>query len=225
MIRKNINIKLPVKRYNQQYKLIKNIEQNKLQKSYAILCNNHQSPNILNIPYFMIVGLHRVLLANLEKSIQKTIPKKFCCIIASNLHAVDRLYFALKLSEYKQVDIYGSTFLTNSDNSQLPESELNNKDLFQNYKFVICFENTFAEEYITEKLPNAFTSPNSIPVYRGASSVGDYFNIKAFIGYESSQSSYHKMIETIIELDQDDKKFQRMLQEPILTEQNRTEQN
>ena len=215
-IQKNINLMIPHKRYN---KLYLHIMQNRSPNFYAILSNSLQAKNVLNIPYFMMVGLHRVLL-HTKRVDQYFIPKKFCCMIASNLHAVDRLHFALKLSQYKKLDIYGKTFLTNADNSQLPDLETDNQQIFQNYKFVICFENSFADEYITEKLAIALTSPTSIPVYRGASNVSDYFNTKAFIEYGTSQNSYDKMIERIKELDQDDEKFRKVLQEPILTYQN-----
>lgn len=53
-------------------------------------------------------------------------------------------------------------------------------ELYKPFKFVIAFENTVSEGYITEKLTNAFLA-NSVPIYYGAPDVGDYFNNKSFI--------------------------------------------
>ena len=43
-----------------------------------------------------------------------------------------------------------------------------NRELFRDYKFVICFENSIANDYITEKLPNVMLA-NSIGIYQGGS--------------------------------------------------------
>jgi hypothetical protein len=51
---------------------------------------------------------------------------------------------------------------------------------YKPYKFVIAFENTLVDGYITEKLTNAFLS-HSVPIYYGAPDVGKYFNTQAFI--------------------------------------------
>lgn len=147
------------------------------------------------------------------------IAKKFCCIVISNITASERIHFALKLLKYKKVDIFGKTKYTNSDNSKLPRHHLENSHLFQQYKFVICFENSFADEYITEKLPNAMLG-NAIPIYRGAPNVAIYFNAQSFIDYEGYDKSYNKMMEKIIELDQDDKKYAQFLKQPFITKQN-----
>ena len=44
------------------------------------------------------------------------------------------------------------------------------------YKFVICFENSEEDAYITEKIINPLLA-NVIPVYWGNKRIGDYFNI------------------------------------------------
>ena len=89
-----------------------------------------------------------------------------------------------------------------------------NQELFRDYKFVICFENSYANDFITEKLPNVMLA-NSIGIYRGAPNVDEFFNTKSFINYDN-YGSYDKMIEKIIELDKDDDKYQKFLEEPFL---------
>jgi hypothetical protein len=52
--------------------------------------------------------------------------------------------------------------------------------MYKPYKFVIAFENTVMNGYITEKLTNAFLA-HSVPIYYGAPDVGHYFNKQSFI--------------------------------------------
>ena len=91
-----------------------------------------------------------------------------------------------------------------------------NQALFRDYKFVICFENSMAEDYITEKLPNAMLG-NSIGIYHGAPNVGEYFNTKSFI-HCADYPNYEAVIQRIIELDQDDEQYRQMLREPFFVD-------
>lgn len=175
-------------------------------REFVIVTNDITGKNILVLPYFLQLGYIKKSLPKLNKKNTMKFPKKFCCIILSNDSAFDRIDFVKKLSKYKKVDIYGRTKLTNADNSKLPDSWSENPKFYSQYKFVICFENSFEKEYITEKLPNVLLS-DAIPIYRGAPNVGEYFNTKSFINYEDCNGSYEKMIEKIIELDRDDKRY------------------
>ncbi len=196
---------------------IKKISKNDNKKDYAIICNDIKGKNILNLPYFFHVNYIMNKIFQNKKKIK--IPKKFCCILISNESAFDRINFVKKLSRYKKVDIYGKTSLTNSDNSKLPDGFHNNSTFYSQYKFVICFENSFSNEYITEKLPNVMIG-KSIPIYRGAPNVGEYFNTKSFINYDD-YGSYEKMIEKIIELDKDNDKYLEFANIPFLTKKNK----
>jgi hypothetical protein len=54
------------------------------------------------------------------------------------------------------------------------------------YKFIICFENSYINDgYITEKIFNCFFS-NSIPLYSGSERIHDYFNSDSFINIDDS---------------------------------------
>jgi hypothetical protein len=212
----HLNLNLPLKYMRKNYIIfIKKIENYK--NKYVILCNSQKGKNIFNLPFFMSTGQFKDILKFKNKNFQKN---KFCCFIVSNLSAIERISFYEKLSKYKKIDCYGKTYLSNSNNDELPNNFTENKQFFQQYKFVICFENSFAEEYITEKLPNVMLG-NSIPIYRGAQNVSTYFNTKSFINYENYEKSYDKMIEKIIELDKDDEKYKKFLKQPWMTKQNK----
>jgi hypothetical protein len=53
-------------------------------------------------------------------------------------------------------------------------------DQYSSFKFVIAFENTFVEGYITEKLTNAYFAA-AVPIYLGPPDVYDYFRKESMI--------------------------------------------
>ena len=57
--------------------------------------------------------------------------------------------------------------------------------VFNQYKFIICCENSNTNGYITEKIFNVFCS-RSIPIYNGAPDINNYINNKAYIGFDST---------------------------------------
>ena len=175
-----------------------------------IITNKHEGQNVL--PFF--INPESLPIVSKKKT-----SKKFCAFVCSNSTSAERNYFFKKLSQYKKVDSYGRVM----KNAEYSEKQKNNPktfeancDLFRNYKFVICFENSFEEEYITEKLPQAMHG-NAVPIYRGAPNVSDYFNTKSFINYDD-YGSYEEMIKKVIELDQDSKKYNDFLKQPWMEE-------
>ena len=55
--------------------------------------------------------------------------------------------------------------------------------IFNKYKFIICFENSYNDGYITEKIFNCFFS-KSIPLYSGSNNICNYFNNNSFINID-----------------------------------------
>lgn len=186
---------------------IRHVQLNKIndlkENEFAIITNKIKGKNIMVVPYFMW-GFYNFQDFIKKKQIESISKKKFCAFIVSNPSAYDRIDFFKKLSKYKKVDSYGKIY-RNVDITKLPKEYIDNDKLFKDYKFVICFENSYEEDYITEKLPNAMLA-SSIPIYRGAPNIGDYFNTESFINYDD-YGSYNKMIEKIIELDNNNEKY------------------
>ena len=54
---------------------------------------------------------------------------------------------------------------------------------FNQYKFIICFENSKTNGYITEKIFNVFHA-RSIPIYDGAPDIDNYINKNAYIKFD-----------------------------------------
>jgi hypothetical protein len=137
--------------------------------------------------------------------------KKFCAFIVTSNSSRERVKFFKELSKYKKVDSYGKV-MNNMGNKIFDTHWDNTIDILKNYKFVISFENNFTKEYICEKVQKAMLA-GSIPIYRGAPNIGEYFNTKSFINYDD-YGSYDKMIKKIIELDKNDKKYIEMMNVP-----------
>ena len=172
----------------------------------------YKEKNNLNHPYFFRLRKQDCL--RLKKKKTTIVPEKFCFFAVSGRAGINRIKFFLRLSRYKKVDSFG-LLLNNSGPLGSRAHFHENYKKIKGYKFVICFENSHAENYITEKIFQAVMG-NAIPIYRGAPNIGEYFNTKSFINYEDCGSSYAKMMERVIELDQDDEKYLEMLNEPFL---------
>ena len=91
---------------------------------------------------------------------------------------------------------------------------VDNKRKFQSeYKFSISFENNAYRPqypgYTTEKIMEPMTV-NSIPIYWGNPKIELEFNTKSFINFYDFKSD-DDMIEYIIELDKNDKKYIEVL--------------
>ncbi len=183
---------------------------------FFIITNHINKENVFILPFFMHWINTKYSELKLKKISKFKTNKKFCAFIVSNPSNLERLEFYKKLSKYKKIDSFGKIF--NNINFTNREDYMNNSKLYENYKFVICFENSYEKDYITEKLPNAMLGA-TIPIYKGASNVKDYFNTESFINYDD-YGSFDKMIEKIIELDKDDNKYLEMLNKPYLSEKN-----
>ncbi len=141
--------------------------------------------------------------------------RKFCCYI-QNRHTAERKIFLKMLSRYKKVDCYGAAGPNNIEGSAktLPmHRHTDNDKIYQHYKFVIAFENSIADGYITEKIIIPM-SANAIPLYWGTSSVNKYFNPDSFLSCDNYES-LSAMARAVIELDQDEQRYLAMLRQPF----------
>ena len=143
--------------------------------------------------------------------------KVFCNFICSHESENNiRGDFFKKLCEYKKVDSVGR-YLNNT--GVIVDRNNGTKRLFQKKcKFSLCFESTKNEGFFTEKLTDAFLS-NTIPIYYGSSTVKDIFNKNAYIDV-SDYNSFDDVIRKIVEIDNNDELFLKILNEPTLTLQN-----
>jgi hypothetical protein len=120
--------------------------------------------------------------------------KKFCLIInRSNLNN-EIYYYKNILSEIGEIDhisLYNDYILKKSC---YHSNELLN--VFNKYKFILCFENSYNNGYITEKIFNCLFS-KSIPIYKGSPIIGKYINNSAFISLEKFNNDIFEKIKNI----------------------------
>jgi glycosyl transferase family 25 len=110
------------------------------------------------------------------------IPEKFCIFMYSNC---DENFEGVKyrneffdiLDKYRNVDSLGKC-----KNNKINEKGgwVESVDTYKDYKFVISFENSIKDGYITEKIITPFLS-GSIPIYLGCPKVVNHFNPERFI--------------------------------------------
>jgi hypothetical protein len=147
--------------------------------------------------------------------------RKFCNFVVSNNGCQERNNFYTELSKYKKVDS-GGRFANNIGYA------VDNKVKFQSeYKFSIAFENNAYRPqhpgYTTEKIMEPMTV-NSIPIYWGNPEIGKEFNTKSFINVYDFDS-IDSVINYIEYLDNNDKKYLEMLNQPWFNDYNIPENN
>lgn len=147
--------------------------------------------------------------------------RKFCNFVVSNNGCQERNNFYTELSKYKKVDS-GGRFANNIGYA------VDNKVKFQSkYKFSIAFENNAYRPqhpgYTTEKIMEPMTV-NSIPIYWGNPEIGKEFNTKSFINVYDFDS-IDSVINYIEYLDNNDKKYLELLNQPWFKEYNIPETN
>jgi hypothetical protein len=132
---------------------------------------------------------------------------KFCNFVYSNNRAKERIRFFEKLSRYKQVDS-GGKVLNNIGH------RVGNKAVFlKPYKFTIAFENESYPGYTTEKIWEAKVA-QTVPIYWGNPLVHKDFNPKAFVNCHDYKN-FDKVIERIVEIDNNDDLYRQYLSEPF----------
>ena len=159
-----------------------------------------------------LTALHSVYDVTKVKGIG-TKNKKFCAWVVSNGSGVVRNRFFDKLSKYKKVDS-GGYFMNNIGG---PVSD--KLDFLKNYKFSICFENSKAQGYISEKLFDAFEA-GTIPIYYGDDTVLEILNNRSYI-HVIDENDFDEKIELIKKIDQNDTLYEEMIREKIVIDDSR----
>ncbi len=143
---------------------------------------------------------------------------KFCCFCATNglslQGCVYRDTMFRELSKYKNVESLG----THLNNVGCPVPREGFDKYVEKYKFMICFENSTADGYITEKIMRCLVS-GVVPIYWGTKDILKVVNPKSFVfvDCEKGESGIIEAIERIKHLDTHDSEYYDMLYEdPLL---------
>ena len=174
------------------------------------------------VPYFthILKNPKRLIKTHNEQFVYKP---KFCCFIYSNCDdqfdgVVNRKRFYELMNEMtgNMVDNHGACYNNNyKDRAGIDNGNFRSNDIiYEPYKFVIAFENSQIKGYISEKLVMPMLA-RSIPIYLGASDVGEYFNTRSFINVRDFPS-FESCIQYVMEVDRNDDLYRSIMAEPYL---------
>ena len=129
--------------------------------------------------------------------------------------ASDRDSYVKELMKYIKIDSYGKCL----HNKDLPEHLVDPAPNFENeefldlisiYKFHLAFENAICDDYQTEKLIRPL-HVGSVPIYYGSSKAQDWMPSNPSVIMVNEFESPQKLAEFILELDNDDEKYEEYL--------------
>lgn len=107
--------------------------------------------------------------------------KKFCLFTSRNLLNCNKRSILTALQKLGHIDTLDKYNLIVKNKSCYNSIEL--LRIYNQYKFVIAFENSKTQGYITEKIFNVFLA-KSIPIYDGDPRISDVINSSSFLQYD-----------------------------------------
>ena len=116
------------------------------------------------------------------------------------------------LSEYKHVDSAGP-HLQNTEELAPLEGYV---DWISQYKFMICFENSFSKGYITEKSNRPYQA-KVVPIYSSHISALEWLNKDSMV-FHVFGTEHKVTADKVIELDKDDELYCKMVNADPFTE-------
>ena len=192
-----------------------------------ILFSKKTEKNIVDYPFYVYYlhthhNTYNLLNRLIERPLITKVPEKFCCFIVSNGDCKVRNNMFHYLNNYKKVESLGR--YCNNMNFLLEYQWWTDefRNYISNYKFIICFENSKICEdsntYSTEKIVNPYIA-GTIPIYWGSNNIHKVLSRNSMLFLEDeSIESYQKIINEIIELDNDNEKYLEFVNRPVITD-------
>lgn len=135
----------------------------------------------------------------------------FATFVVGNGTAQRRNELFHLVNSYKTVDSGGPHL--NNIGHVIPRDTRTKIDFMKTRKFHLAFENSSYPGYVTEKILQAFYA-RTVPIYWGSPCVDLDFNPDAFINWHDYKND-KKFLEKIIEVDNDEKLYHNMLNQPM----------
>lgn len=192
------------------------------EKYDLVLTSINNIKNVIDLPLSIAyIHCNNFLPILYNRPIITKIPNNFCTFIVSNPKCGTRNKIFEMLNTYKKVNSMGR--FANNNNGKIIQYPYWSKEFLNvlgSHKFMICFENTKMETYSTEKIVNPYIA-RTIPIYWGSHNIKNIFNQDSMLFLEDeTEESFNKLIQKIIELDNDDQKYLDFVNRPIFTEDN-----
>lgn len=186
LLRKNeINILLSVENFSvgrKHYKHFNMFGRNGNPMIHHYIYNDvpHIANNMIPAVYGRMTHFHRIW--NDYEDIRNSVPfskKKFCLFTSRNGLNSNKELVIRELSKIGKID--NLSMYDIADKTCYHSREL--ISIYAQYKFVICFENSKTDGYVTEKIFNVYLS-GAIPIYDGAPNIGDYIHLNSVLLFD-----------------------------------------
>lgn len=205
--------------YNAENLKTHNLDPNKILDvgHYLISMERIEHLNYLRLPNIVranFYGYNSDLINDFSNLPQKN---KFCAFVQRNCSCRYRNSFVEKLSKYKAIDCAGPCLNNFKSDVLGNRKHEGNVDFLSPYKFNIAFENSSSPGYCTEKIWWGFLA-KTISIYWGDPTVYQDFNESSFLNRHDFDSD-DEFIEAIIELDNNDDAYYKMLTKPKLKDE------
>ena len=191
----------------------------------CVLWGEATQGNVVCCPEFVTYLYSTQLLAPLEvisevpsSSSSVAIPTKpRICVVMSNPGGLVRNQFLDILERYFVVD-YAGRYRNNMKPIAAPYTSLEFRNFVGKYRCVLCMENSCGGDYVTEKITHALLAGN-VPIYWGATRVGNYFNTERFIHVEHlDEEGIGMIINEVMAVMNDDAYYTHMVQQPVFVD-------
>jgi hypothetical protein len=186
-----------------------------------VLTSVNNIKNVVDLPLAVAyIHCNNFLPYLYNRPIITDVPKKFCTFIVSNPKCEVRNNLFNLINNYKNVSSMGGHANNVGYKINYPYWSSEYFNVLGEHKFMICCENTKMETYSTEKIVNPYLG-KTIPIYWGSHNIKNIFNPDSMLFLEDeSEDSVNKLIQKIIELDNDDQKYLEFINRPNFTEEN-----
>jgi len=138
-------------------------------------------------------------------------PRQNFCAIVYGKPIQSRLEAIAALSEYKSVDVLGKA----NPLAPVADGEWAKLQALSRYRFSLCYENSIAPGYHTEKLLHGKIA-GGIPIYFGHQTVALDFNPRCYVQAVDLTSS--ELTERVREIDADPRLYCQLASEPLFVQ-------
>ena len=183
--------------FYEKFKQLYNSKINIFIQSHISNFNYEKSPFINNPTFIPEIFLKCKYFKDNEYKYEKYMntnfeDKKFCLVITRNRNKENMSECIQNLLKIGEVDFINQAkfdyLLKYSCYESIEFLKILNK-----YKFVLTFESSICENYISEKIFNVFHA-KSIPIYQGAPNITRYINKNSFLPYDKTMQHKLRMI-------------------------------
>ena len=193
------------------------------EKNYdLVLTSVNNVPNIVDLPLaVMYIHCNNFLPRLINPRKIDTVPHSFCSFVVSTPKCAIRNRLFERLNMYKKVNSMGRYANNVGSTIHYPYWSDAFFNVIGDHKFMICGENTKMETYSTEKIVNPYLA-RTIPIYWGTHNIKNIFNIESMLFLEDeTEEAFENLINRVIELDNDNEKYLKFINQAIFTEHNR----